>query len=75
MKYLLEQYVQQESRVVFIYALYYCRYIHTHSEEGNERMALKFWREMNLAGKMLRISCVCVYHLSAHPVKAFYITL
>ena len=36
-------------------------------------MALKFWREMYLAGKMLRISCVSVYHLSAHPVKASFI--
>ena len=36
-------------------------------------MALKFWREMYLAGKMLRISCVSVYHLSAHPAKASFI--
>ena len=47
--------------------------IHTTSEEGNERMALKFWREMFLAGKILCISCVSVHHLSAHPVKASYI--
>ena len=64
--------MQQESRVVFIHALYYCRYTYKW-EEGNERMALKFWREMYLAGKMLRISCVSVYHLSAHPVKASFI--